>query len=32
MNDLIPDTRLEGKIFIDGRDIYSKGVKSRYAP
>ena len=22
MNDLIPDTRLEGKIFIDGRDIY----------
>lgn len=28
MNDLIPDTRLEGKIFIDGRDIYSKGKKS----
>ena len=27
MNDLIPDTRLEGKIFIDGRDIYSKGEK-----
>lgn len=28
MNDLIPDTRLEGKIFIDGRNIYSKGEKS----
>ena len=27
MNDLIPDTRLEGKIFIDGHNIYDKGVK-----
>ena len=27
MNDLIPDTHLEGKIFIDGRDIYNKGEK-----
>lgn len=32
MNDLIPDTRLEGKIFIDGRDIYSKGEKVDTAP
>lgn len=27
MNDLIPDTRLEGKIFIDWRNIYEKGEK-----
>ena len=27
MNDLIPDTRLEGKIFINGRNIYDKGEK-----
>ncbi len=26
MNDLIPNTRLEGEIRIDGRDIYGKGV------
>lgn len=24
MNDLIPDTRLSGKIYVDGRDIYDK--------
>lgn len=24
MNDLIPDTRMEGQILIDGRDIYTK--------
>ncbi|MCU6769784.1 phosphate ABC transporter ATP-binding protein PstB [Barnesiella propionica] len=27
MNDLIPDTRLEGKVLIDGNDIYAKGVQ-----
>ena len=27
MNDLIPDTRLEGSILINGQDIYGKGVK-----
>lgn len=27
MNDLIPDTRLEGEIRIDGRDIYAKNEK-----
>lgn len=27
MNDLIPDTRLEGKVLIDGNDIYTKGVQ-----
>ena len=27
MNDLIPDTRLEGQIHIDGQDIYGKGVR-----
>lgn len=27
MNDLIPDTRLAGEIFIDGRNIYDKGVQ-----
>ena len=26
MNDLIPETRLEGKILIDGKNIYEKGV------
>src|SRR2546428_3396954 len=26
MNDLIPATRLEGKVFIDGQDIYAKAV------
>jgi len=26
MNDLIPDTRVEGKLLIDGRDIYGEGV------
>ncbi len=26
MNDLVPDTRLEGTIEIDGKDIYGKGV------
>ena len=26
MNDLIPNTRLTGKIMIDGRDIYQKGI------
>ncbi len=26
MNDLIPDTRLEGRILIDGNDIYDKSV------
>lgn len=28
MNDLIPDTRLEGKIFIDGGTYTAKGKKS----
>lgn len=27
MNDLIPETRLEGQILIDGQDIYAKGVQ-----
>ena len=27
MNDLIPDTHMDGKIGIDGRDIYGKGEK-----
>ena len=27
MNDLIPETRLEGRILIDGQDIYAKGVQ-----
>lgn len=27
MNDLIPGSRLEGEILIDGQDIYSKGVE-----
>ena len=27
MNDLIPDTHMDGKILIDGRDIYGKGEK-----
>ena len=27
MNDLIPDTRMEGQILIDGRDIYTKSEK-----
>ncbi|MFR0835648.1 MAG: phosphate ABC transporter ATP-binding protein PstB [Barnesiella sp.] len=27
MNDLIPDTWLEGKVLIDGNDIYAKGVQ-----
>lgn len=27
MNDLIPDTRLEGQILIDGQDIYGKGIR-----
>ena len=27
MNDLIPDTRLEGEIRIDGHNIYAKGVE-----
>ena len=27
MNDLIPDTRLDGKVLIDGNDIYAKGVQ-----
>lgn len=27
MNDLIPGTRMEGQILIDGRDIYTKGEK-----
>ena len=27
MNDLIPATRLEGEIRIDGQNIYAKGVK-----
>jgi len=26
MNDLIPNTRLEGKIYLDGKDIYEPGV------
>jgi phosphate transport system ATP-binding protein len=26
MNDLIPGARLEGKVFIDGEDIYARGV------
>jgi phosphate transport system ATP-binding protein len=26
MNDLIPDCRLKGKVFVDGEDIYAKGV------
>ena len=26
MNDLIPDTRMEGQILIDNEDIYAKGV------
>ena len=27
MNDLIPDTRMEGQILIDGRDIYTKSER-----
>ena len=27
MNDLIPGTRMEGQILIDGRDIYTKSEK-----
>lgn len=27
MNDLIPDTRLEGKIMVDGNNIYAKGIQ-----
>lgn len=27
MNDLIPNTRLEGKLFIDGQNIYDRSVK-----
>ncbi|HEX5135067.1 MAG TPA: phosphate ABC transporter ATP-binding protein, partial [Thermoanaerobaculia bacterium] len=26
MNDLIPDTRVEGKVLLDGEDIYASGV------
>jgi phosphate transport system ATP-binding protein len=26
MNDLIPDTRVEGKVLLDGEDLYSSGV------
>jgi phosphate transport system ATP-binding protein len=26
MNDIIPDTRVEGEVLLDGRDIYSPGV------
>lgn len=32
MNDLIPDTHMDGKILIDGRDIYGKGEKVDPAP
>lgn len=27
MNDLIPNTKMEGKIFIDGQDIYAKNIQ-----